>query len=61
MIYCVKTNMVFEKNHSCETQLINTIQDIALLLDQKHQVDIIIMDFAKAFDKVPHNRLLIRS
>ena len=41
----------FRKNHSCETQLINTIQDIALLLDQKHQVDIIIMDFAKALTR----------
>ncbi|XP_072022667.1 uncharacterized protein [Amphiura filiformis] len=50
----------FRRNHSCETQLINTIQDIALQLDQKQQVDMIIMDFAKAFDKVPHQRLLLK-
>lgn len=50
----------FRRNHSCETQLINTIQDIAMALDQKNQVDMIIMDFAKAFDKVPHRRLLLK-
>lgn len=50
----------FRRNHSCETQLINTTHEIACLLDQKHQVDMIIMDFAKAFDKVPHRRLLLK-
>jgi hypothetical protein len=29
-------------------------------IDQKHQVDVIIMDFEKAFDKVPHRRLLMK-
>ena len=50
----------FRRNHSCETQLINTIHEIASLVDQRHQVDMIIMDFAKAFDKVPHQRLLLK-
>ena len=50
----------FRKGHSCETQLIGTIQDVAADLDNKKQTDMIIMDFAKAFDKVPHNRLLIK-
>ena len=50
----------FRRNYSCETQLVNTMQDIASELDQKHQVNMIIMDFAKAFDKVPHQRLLLK-
>ena len=50
----------FRKNHSCETQLISTLQDIAQNLDNKYQTDVIIMDFTKAFDKVPHQRLLLK-
>ena len=57
-LFCLITSHLdrydIEKNHSCETQLMNTIRDIALLLDQKHQVDIIMMDFLKAFDRAPH-------
>ena len=48
----------FRKQHSCETQLILTVNDLASVLDLRSQVDMIIMDFSKAFDTVPHNRLL---
>ena len=48
----------FRKKRSCETQLLSTIQEIASSTDKRHQVDIILLDFAKAFDKVPHTRLL---
>ena len=50
----------FRRGHSCETQLISTIQDVALELDNRTQTDMVIMDFTKAFDKVPHNRLLMK-
>ena len=47
----------------CETQLVQFVHDIISNLDgavnRGHkQTDLIIMDFAKAFDKVPHRRLL---
>ena len=48
----------FRARRSCETQLISTIQEIAHNMKQKGQVDVILLDFAKAFDKVPHHRLL---
>ena len=48
----------FRKGRSCETQLAATIEDLAEVLDQRGQVDCIIMDFSKAFDTVPHQRLL---
>lgn len=48
----------FRKKRSCETQLIVTIHDIASKLSKGNQVDIILLDFSKAFDKVPHLRLL---
>ena len=48
----------FRKNHSCETQLILTVEDLARNVDNGDQMDILIIDFSKAFDKVPHRRLL---
>ena len=48
----------FRSKHSTESQLIITTQDLAQSLNNKLQVDMIILDFSKAFDTVPHNRLL---
>ena len=48
----------FRSKHSTESQLILTTHDLAHSLNSKSQVDMIIMDFSKAFDVVPHNRLL---
>ncbi len=50
----------FRSKHSCESQLILTVNDLAQCLDDKSQIDMIIMDFTKAFDSVPHNRLLLK-
>ena len=41
-------------NHSCEAQLFLTIDDITRALDKKLQVDVAILDFEKALDKVAH-------
>ena len=43
----------FRKNYSCGTQLLSLFQDLA---SNPSQIDLIIMDFSKAFDKVPHRR-----
>ena len=52
----------FRSKRSCETQLTATIQGIAKNLKSgKDQVDVILLDFAKAFDKVPFQRLLLKS
>ena len=49
----------FRAKRSTETQLIQTIHDISKSLDKKETVDMAIMlDFTKAFDKVPHKRLI---
>ncbi len=47
----------FRAKRSCETQLIETISDLSKNLDEKRQMDVLILDFSKAFDTVPHNRL----
>ena len=38
--------------------LLPLAEDILHTLDQRKQVDIILLDFAKAFNTVPHQRLL---
>lgn len=48
----------FRKRRSCETQLLVTTHELAQHLSQGSQVDMILLDFSKAFDKVPHARLL---
>ena len=48
----------FRPGRSCETQLLITSNDLAESLDKGEQVDAIVLDFSKAFDRVPHQRLL---
>ena len=50
----------FRKRRSCESQLLTTVQDLASGLDNQQQMDAILLDFSKAFDKVPHQRLLMK-
>lgn len=48
----------FRQHFSCETQLISAINDWAKSINQHTQTDVILLDFSKAFDSVPHHRLL---
>ena len=48
----------FRKNNSSESQLILTVEDLSMNLDHGDQIDMIILDFSKAFDKHPINASL---
>ena len=48
----------FRAKRSTETQLICTIHDIASAIQSNKTIHAAILDFSKAFDKVPHRRLL---
>ena len=50
----------FRHGHSCLTQLIETMEDFNNYYDKNTPFDCIYLDFAKAFDRVPHNRLLTK-
>ena len=50
----------FRPGYSCESQIITVCQDIADYLDNGDRIDAIIADFSKAFDLVPHGRLLAK-
>ena len=49
------------RGRSCDTQLILTEHDLVSGLDEKQQTDLILPDFSKAFDKVPHKGLSLKS
>ena len=50
----------FRKQRSCETQLLLTIHDFTSSLEAGDQLDAVVLDFLKAFDRVPHKRLCMK-
>ncbi len=44
----------FCKGHSCESQLLLTVNDLTSYQDRRVQVEVAVLDFSKAFDVVPH-------
>ena len=48
------------KNKSCLSNLLETFDSIINLLEEGASVDIFYFDFKKAFDRVPHNRLIYK-
>ena len=50
----------FRPNHSCETQLLSIVEEIQSAMNHHLSVDLIFIDFRKAFDTVPHQRLLTK-
>lgn len=50
----------FMSKRSCLTNLLEYLENITKLIDQGNCVDVIYLDFAKAFDKVPHQRLIAK-
>ena len=50
----------FLKGKSTTSQLLRILHDINKSLENRSQVDSVYLDFAKAFDKVSHNLLLVK-
>ena len=50
----------FLKARSCLTNMLCFLEDVTTWVDEGSPVDIIYLDFKKAFDKVPHQRLLLK-
>ena len=50
----------FQKGRSCQTNLLEAMELWTKWLDTGSAVDIVYLDFEKAFDKVPHTRLTIK-
>jgi hypothetical protein len=64
MKHLVTNNLIRDSQHgffpgrSCATNLILTMDYLTRAVDQGVPVDLIYLDFSKAFDKVPHRRLI---
>jgi len=54
----MKINIDFDLSRpSCESQLLGVVNDFSKALNTGEQIDVLFLDFAKAFNKVPHERL----
>ena len=50
----------FLKARSCLTNVFFLVEEINKWIDEGSPVDIIYLDFQKGFDKVPHQRFLLK-
>ena len=50
----------FQKARSCLTNLLCFLEEITKWVDDGSPVDVVYLDFQKAFNKVPHQRLLLK-
>ena len=64
MKHLTTNNLICQQQHgftpgrSCTTQLLDTLDYWTEVLDEGGSIDAIYMDFRKAFDSVPHRRLM---
>ena len=50
----------FRRKRSCVTQLLCVMEQFTKLMDTGKTIDVVYLDFKKAFDSVPHERLLLK-
>ena len=50
----------FRGRRSCLTNLLEFMELVSRRLDEGEPVDVVFLDFQKAFDKVPHKRLMLK-
>ena len=50
----------FTRKRSCQTNLLESLEEWTALLDEGKGLDIIYLDYQKAFDSVPHMRLAVK-
>ena len=65
ILYFVKSKISpdqhgFVKGKSCLSNLLETMDSVMELIEEGIPVDILYFDFKKAFDRVPHNRLILK-
>lgn len=56
----LQTQHGFREKLSCQTQLFELVTDLHTALHMSICIDALFIDFSKAFDRVPHNRLMLK-
>jgi len=65
-IFCTNNNILTHEQHgfvnrkSCFTNLLKTFEEWTTALDQGYGIDVVYLDYSKAFDLVPHQRLVAK-
>ena len=59
-LYLSPSQHGFRRHRSCVTQLLQYVHNLATSLDAGEQIDNIYLDMEKAFDRVPHEKLLYK-
>ena len=57
---CTECQHGFRKHQSCITQLFEVMKGFTLMFDNRETIDVVYLDYKKAFDSVPHERLLTK-
>ena len=66
ILHLTRNNVILSSQHgfmarkSCLTNLLEYLEVLTKLVDEGYSVDVVYLDFAKAFDKVPHRRLVAK-
>jgi len=66
LLFCINNNVLSQEQHgfvnrkSCFTNLLKTFEKWTSALDNGFGVDVIYLDYSKAFDSVPHRRLVTK-
>ena len=66
MVHLIHNKLISKNQHgfligrSTLTQLIQTLEEWTSMLDKNDNLDVLYCDFKKAFDSVPHKRLMVK-
>ena len=66
MDFLIKHKLIYPSQHGflkarpCLTNLLCFFEDITKWMDEGSPVDVIYLDFQKAFDKLPHQRIILK-
>jgi hypothetical protein len=66
LIHLYSNNLLAPQQHgfvprkAFNTNLLETVDLVTTLMSERKPIDIVFIDFAKAFDKVPHGRLILK-
>ena len=59
-LHTARKIFIYLLTYLCLTNLLEFLEFVTNYIDQGYPIDVIYLDFQKAFDKVPHKRLMMK-